>query len=209
MKILFQGDSITDTLRDRQNGYDLGRGYALYTAAELGYQNPGKYMFLNRGVGGNRIVDLYARMKSDILNIKPDVMSILIGVNDVWHEFSDNPNGVDADKFFKIYCMLIEEVKKELPDLKIMILEPYVLKGLDTEQNWEAFDKEVRKRAEMSKKVAELFNLPFVPLQEGFDKLTEEYGKSSYWTHDGVHPTEYGHVFIKNEWIKTFKKYFA
>ncbi len=209
MKILFQGDSITDTLRDRENGYDLGRGYVLYTAAELGFEQPGKYLFLNRGVGGNRIVDLYARMKSDILNIKPDVMSILIGVNDVWHDFTDNPNGVDADKFFKIYCMLIEEVIKELPDLKIMILEPYALKGLGTEQNWEVFDKEVRLRASMSKKVAERFNLPFVPLQEGFDKLTAEYGDSSYWVHDGVHPSEYGHVFIKNEWIKTFKKHFA
>lgn len=210
MKILFQGDSITDTLRCRENGYDLGRGYVLYTAAELGYENPGKYLFLNRGIIGNRIVDLYARIKCDIINLKPDVMSILIGVNDVWHDFIESPNGVDADKFFKIYCMLIEEVKKELPDIKIMILEPYVLKaGKDIQQYWEEIDREVKKRAQMAKKVAEKYNLPFVPLQEGFDKLTKEYGDASYWAHDGVHPTEFGHIYIKNEWIKAFKKHFV
>ena len=85
-------------------------------------------------------------------------MSILIGVNDVWHEIS-RENGVCADKYFKIYDMLIDEVKSALPDIKIMILEPFVLKGSATEENWEAFDSEVRKRASMAKKIAEKYKV--------------------------------------------------
>ena len=156
MRILFQGDSITDCGRRRDSFTSMGDGYASLVRSELGLAEPGKYEFLNRGIGGNRIVDLYARIKCDIINLKPDVMSILIGVNDVWHEFGENPNGVDADKFFKFYCMLIEEVQEALPDLKIFILEPFVLPGTATtkEDRWAGFSTEVPKRAEMAKKLA-------------------------------------------------------
>ena len=100
--ILFQGDSITDAGRNRENDANLGVGYPTLIKGELGFEEPGEFCFLNRGIGGNRIVDLYARIKMDIINLKPDVMSILIGVNDVWHDFSMH-NGVDAEKFYKIY----------------------------------------------------------------------------------------------------------
>ena len=109
MRILFQGDSITDCGRSYNDNNNLGRGYPHLVEAELGYREPGQHEFFNRGISGNRIVDVYARIKRDIINLKPDVMSILIGVNDVWHELGDSPNGVDPDKFFKIYCMLIED----------------------------------------------------------------------------------------------------
>ena len=105
MKILFQGDSITDAGRSRENDVEIGVGYPLLVKASLGFESHGKYEFFNRGISGNRIVDVYARIKSDIINIKPDVMSLLIGVNDVWHEFAVE-NGVDAEKFYKIYDML-------------------------------------------------------------------------------------------------------
>ena len=117
MRILFQGDSITDCGRDSNNDSVLGRGYAHLVSAYLGYSEPGEPTFINKGISGNRIVDVYARMKRDILNYQPDVMSILIGVNDVWHELGESPNGVDAEKFFKIYSMLIEEVKEALPNI--------------------------------------------------------------------------------------------
>lgn len=204
MKILFQGDSITDADRNRTNHSLLGRGYPLLVEASLGYEFPGKYEFANRGISGNRIVDVYARIKSDIINLEPDVMSILIGVNDVWHELGDSPNGVDAEKFFKIYSMLIEEVKEALPSIKIMILEPFVLKGCSTEENWEYFSSETKKRAEMAKKIATKYNLPFIPLQNGFDELSKK-APESYWLSDGVHPTAKGHEFIKEQWIKEFK----
>lgn len=203
MRILFQGDSITDAGRDYNNDATLGRGYALLVEASLGYAEPGEHTFINKGISGNRIVDLYARMKRDILNYKPDVMSILIGVNDVWHELGDSPNGVDADKFFKIYSMLIEEVKAELPNIKIMIMEPFVLEACSTEANWEYFKTETKKRAEMAKKIAEKYNLAFIPLQDGFDALAKK-APNNYWLGDGVHPTAKGHEYIKGEWLKAY-----
>ena len=160
MKILFQGDSITDAGRVRDNDINVGTGYPLFIKAALNLEAPGKYEFVNRGISGNRIVDVYARIKKDIINVKPDVMSILIGINDVWHEYTDSPNGVDADKFYKIYDMLISEVKEALPDIKIMIMEPFVIPARATEENWELFHTETLNRAEMAKKIAEKYNLP-------------------------------------------------
>ena len=205
MRILFQGDSITDADRSRNDSSLLGRGYPLLVEASLGLEAPGEHEFLNRGISGNRIVDVYARIKCDIINLKPDVMSILIGVNDVWHELGESPNGVSADKFFKIYSMLIEEVKEALPDIKIMILEPFVLEACSTTEHWEVFSTEVAKRASMARKIAEKYSLPFIPLQQGFDELARK-APNSYWLGDGVHPTAKGHEFIKNQWLKAFKE---
>ena len=111
----------------------------------------------------------------------------------------------NADKYYKIYDMLIEEIKAELPDVKIIILEPFVLKveGTETETYWDRFDPEVREHAEMAKKIAEKHSLAFVPLQVGFDELCK-YAPAEYWLIDGVHPTPMGHEFIKNEWLKAF-----
>ena len=130
-------------------------------------------------------------------------MSILIGVNDVWHEFEESPNGVDADKFYKIYDMLISEVLEALPDIKIMIMEPFVLKGSGTIAHWDVFEPQVKKRAEMSRKVAEKYNLTFIPLQAGLDKLCQK-APAEFWLADGVHPTPAGHEFLKEEWLKAF-----
>ncbi len=209
-RILFQGDSITDCGRARENDANVGTGYALLVKSQLGFENPGEYEFYNRGIWGNRIVDLYARIKADIINLAPDYISILIGVNDVWHEFGAH-NGVDADKYEKIYCMLIEEIREALPDVKIMIMEPFVLKGFGTDNTeeepnkWNIFDSEVRKRAEKAKKVAEKYNLTFVELQNVFDMATEM-KDAAYWLEDGVHPTAMGHELLKREWIKAFEK---
>ena len=204
MRILFQGDSITDCGRDYNNDSVLGRGYAHLVSASLGYSEPGEHTFINKGISGNRIVDVYARIKRDILNYQPDIMSILIGVNDVWHELSESPNGVDADKFFKIYSMLIEEVKEALPNIKIIIMEPFVLEACSTEGAWDYFKTETKKRAEMAKKIAEKYSLPYIELQGGFDELAKK-APNSYWLGDGVHPTAAGHEFIKNEWLKAYK----
>lgn len=203
MRILFQGDSITDCGRNREWEFGLGDGYPHLTAASLGFESPGKYEFLNRGISGNRIVDLYARIKSDIINLKPDVMSILIGVNDVWHEFDFN-NGIETEKFFNIYSMLIEEIKAALPDIKIMILEPFTLKGTGNEKYFDGFKADVLKKAEVSKKIAEKYNLTFIPLQDKFDEAAK-IAPNDFWLADGVHPTNAGHELIKNEWIKAFK----
>ena len=201
--ILFQGDSITDAGRSRENDTNPGIGHALLIKGELEYAYPQQYYVINRGVCGNRVVDLYARIKNDLINLRPDVVSILIGVNDVWHEFSSQ-NGVDAEKYFKIYCMLIEEIQEELPDTQIMIMEPFVLKAGSTEKRWDEFHGEVVKRAEKAKKVAEKYNLIFVPLQDAFDAAAER-AANSHWLADGVHPTTAGYELIKREWMKGFQ----
>lgn len=200
--ILFQGDSITDC--ERGNG--LGKGYPLLITAQLGYEQPGEFDFINRGISGNRIVDLYARIKSDFINLKPDCISILIGVNDVWHGLDLN-NGVEADKFEKIYCMLLEEIKEALPEVKIMIMEPFCLKGTATDNTdadpnrWNTFNMGVKERAKKAKIVAERYGLTFIPLQEKFDRACEK-AEPSYWLADGVHPTMMGHELIKNAWVE-------
>ncbi len=201
--ILFQGDSITDVGRNRDDINSLGFGYPLLVSSSLGFDYPGEYNFINKGISGNRIVDVYARIKADIINLKPDIMSILIGVNDVWHEF-DFKNGVDSEKYFKIYSMLIEEIKAELPDIKIMIMEPYVGNGSATADKIDIFRTEVFKRAEKAKKIAEKYNLTFIPLQKRFDEAFQS-ASVDYWLADGVHPNFKGHELIKREWIKAFK----
>ncbi len=204
--IVFQGDSITDAGRNRDNDNERGIGYPTLVSAELGLKYPGEFIFINEGISGNRIVDLYARIKRDIINRKPDYLTILIGINDVWHEINDR-NGVDNDKFFRVYCNLIEEIKAMLPDTEIFILEPFVLKASATEKKWGVFRRETEMRAESAKAVAEKFGLTFIPLQEKFDEA-EKKAEASYWLGDGVHPTAAGHEIIANEVVKALEKKF-
>ena len=132
--ILFQGDSITDCGRSRTSRFSRGDGYATMVTGALSAQEPYKYTCYNRGISGNRVIDLYARIREDMINLKPDYISILVGVNDVWHERAYK-NGVDAEKFEMVYNLMLEELKRDLPNVKIMILEPFLLKGSYTEGN--------------------------------------------------------------------------
>jgi len=201
--ILFQGDSITDADRNRDWDIDLGKGYPLLVGSALGYECPGRYTFTNKGISGNRIVDVFARIKCDIINLKPDIMSILIGVNDVGHEIGHD-NGVSADKFFLVYDLLIQEILTALPDIKIMILGPFVLKGLYTRDSWDLFYSEVCERAEKAKMIAEKYNLVYVPLQQSFETAAAGNADEN-WLRDGVHPTPAGHKLIAQEWLKAFR----
>ena len=206
--IVFQGDSITDCGRNREND-GLGLGYANMVTGTLMAEEPYCYKCHNRGISGNRIVDLYARIKSDMINLQPDYMSILIGVNDVWHEVSKQ-NGVDAAKFEMVYSLLIEELQQALPNLKIMILEPFVLKGSATENTpenptrWDYFSAEVPLRAAAAKRIAEKYGLLFVPLQEMFSAAEATAPAPGYWLRDGVHPSVAGHELIKQAWLKAY-----
>lgn len=208
--ILFQGDSITDCGRDKENMLHNGRGYAHLVQAQLGFEEPLKYIFYNRGISGNRVVDLYARIKKDMINLKPDYMSILIGINDVWHEYTKQ-NGVDAEKFEMVYGLIIDELQAALPELQIMILEPFTLPGSATENNeehparWEYFRTECDKRRAAAKRIAQKYGFVFVPLQEVFDEACKS-APADYWLKDGVHPTPAGHELIKQEWLKGYKK---
>lgn len=208
MKILFYGDSITDMNRNREDAdgsvYSYGVGYTNFVVGELTSENPLKYECINRGISGNRVVDLYARIKIDVWNHKPDVLSILIGVNDVWHEIS-RENGVELDRWERIYRTMIEETIERLPNIKIIILEPFILEGsaTDGEERWQKF-QEVKEYAKVAKKIAKDYGLTFVPLQEKFDEAEAKFG-GDYYTFDGVHPLASGAKMIATEWLKAFR----
>ena len=201
--ILFQGDSITDAGRNFQDDACMGYGYATMTAGKIAVDWPGQYQVINKGISGNRIVDVYARIKKDIINLNHSYMSILIGVNDVWHEFGER-NGVDAVKFERVFDWLITELKEALPELKILILEPFVLKGPATEHVWEGFSSEVSLRAAACKRLAEKHDLIFVPLQEKLEALAAA-TSNTYVLGDGVHPTYAGHELISREVYNVYK----
>ena len=209
-KILFMGDSITDANRNYNDDNNDGCGYATMIEGYLNCNYPFKYEMLNRGIGGHKLADIYSRMQKDIIHVNPDFMSILVGVNDVWHEI-DWQNGTPADSYEKLYDQMISEIKERLPKTKLMIIQPYVVKGvstLPTEQDperWNKFRLGVDLVAAAAKRVAEKHGVYFLPLQLILDEAQKK-APSDYWTLDGVHPSAAGHELIKNEWLAAFGK---
>ena len=211
--ILFQGDSITDAGRNREDGYisSLGFGYPQLVSGTLGFENPDEYKFINRGISGDRAASLYARVYRDTLNLTPDYMSILIGINDVWHNLQRVKSGQSLKRFEKDSELLIEEIKADSPETKIMLLEPFVLEGTstcNTEENpdrLEIFQTGAKMASDITKKIADKYGLVFVPLQEKFDALAEKMPGSDILI-DGVHPTAIGHELIKRAWLEGFEK---
>ena len=112
---------------------------------------------------------------------------------------------MSVKRFEDIYDMLIYDIREALPDIEILIMAPFILKGSATEENFEIFSKEVELRAEVSKRIAEKFNLEFITLQDKFDACLSK-APAEYWSFDGVHPTAQGHEIIAREWIKAFQK---
>ena len=232
LRILFTGDSITDvnrtdmvrmteewmsrdpnaTPQQREEAVDraLGCGYPLLVASQLGAQEPGRYEFLNRGISGNRVVDLDARIKRDCINLRPDVISILIGVNDVWHELGEH-NGVDAPKFRRVYEGMLQEITHALPGVKLILLEPYVLQGPATLENWDTFRREVDLRREVVRDLAKSYwekqdlYIPCIYTQKLFDGAAAR-SCPGVWSADGVHPTPAGHWLLAQEWLRCFKE---
>jgi lysophospholipase L1-like esterase len=199
--ILFQGDSITDVDRDRNQpgpNVGLGSGYALMTAATLLAHRPADNLqFLNRGISGNRIVDLYARIKADVINLNPNVLSVLIGVNDTWHEFGSR-NGVPVPKYERIYTDFLIEVQAALPKIRLVLCEPFVLPCGVVTKEWIA---EMDERRAVVKKLAQEFGTVFVPFQAMFDAAMK-LAPPEYWAGDGVHPSAAGHQLMSQNWLK-------
>lgn len=202
--ILFQGDSITHGGRsnDEDQNHNMGHGYAQMLAGRLGLDFPNKnYTFLNRGVSGNRSVDLYSRIKEDTINLKPDVLSILIGANDILLEFN-NHSGTSANKYENIYSLIIEETISALPNIKLVLCEPFSLPVGNVKSNWQSWKKELEIRQQIVKNIAELNNATFVPLQIEFDLACAK-AAPEYFIWDGIHPTAAGHELITRAWLKS------
>lgn len=160
----------------------------------------------NRGIAGDRIADLYARIKKDIWNLNPDMVSILIGINDVWHEIGEK-NGVDIVRYERFYRMILEETRERMPNVRFILCEPFVLEGNSTKDRYPEF-LQIREYAKVVKKLAKEYDVPFLTLQEKFDKVAEKYGMVKY-LFDGVHPSVAGAGLIAGEWLNLLKKKFA
>lgn len=205
--ILFTGDSITDCGRGREEGQDhfLGQGYPNLIASKLGNlyaeQRP---VFLNRGIGGNRVSDLYARWNEDAISLKPDLISILIGINDIWRIMRGLPSGA-TDRFERLYRHLLEETREVLPDAALVLCEPFALPASATEEGWEGWQSRLRDYSQTLQGLASQYGAVFVPLQAAFDRAAER-TDAAYWLWDGVHPTAAGHDLIAEEWLIAVNK---
>ena len=209
--ILFQGDSITDAGRHRDFGGDaipannahaLGLGYASQIASRLLADYPRHNLQVhNRGISGNRITCLRDRWQEDCLDLKPDVLSILIGVNDTWHGVaSGNPeNGVNLEAFDAIYRQLLADTQKALPDITLVICEPFTTEaGVVLDMN---FHPDIDDRREIVRAIASDFRATLVPFQELFDYLSET-APPAYWAGDGVHPSHAGFEMMARYWLE-------
>lgn len=198
--VLFQGDSITDGNRGRSEdpNHIHGHGYQYIIASEMLADNFNiDFEVINRGISGNRVSDLYGRWKEDCLNLKPTVLSILIGVNDAYGQYVSK-SGSSAERYKKIYRLLLDEVLEQNPETIIVIMEPFFGKTDDKEYN-DYMIENVPSYAAAAKEIAKEYNAVFVPLQDIFD----EYAKNTdiyklLW--DGVHPTTGGHQLIARRW---------
>jgi lysophospholipase L1-like esterase len=199
--VLFQGDSITDCGRNRGSAEPnstgaLGTGYPLLVTAAVLAAHPDRGLrFYNRGISGNKVPDLQQRWTADALDLQPDVLSILIGVNDFWHKLDNRYAGTVQD-YEQQYAALLDQTRRALPRVHLIVLEPFVLRVGAVDDRW--FPEFDQRRAAAAR-VAKQARATFVPLQTVFDRHLRS-APPAYWAADGVHPTPAGHGVIAEQW---------
>lgn len=200
MKILFQGDSITDASRDRSDYHNLGNGYPKFAAQLIREAYPDKeFEFINLGISGNRAEDLKARWQTDCIDIQPDIVSILIGVNDTWH-FADKDAWMPNEYFESCYRDILTQVKTKTK-AKIIMLEQFLLYTPDKA----SFRVDLDPKIQITRALARAFADVFVPLDGIFAAASVE-KEPTYWAADGVHPTEAGAKLIAKHYLEAIKK---
>jgi lysophospholipase L1-like esterase len=190
--VLFQGDSITDGGRQR-TGSDLnhimGQDYAYILAAQIGSAIPERNVrFLNRGVSGERIVDLAARWQADALALKPDILSILVGINDTF----GSKGSLTAEEYETAYDKLLAETIAALPACKIVLGEPFLLPVGKHQATYADELAELKKKQAAVARLAAKYNLPLIHYQQAFDDAQTK-APADRWSWDGIHPTYAGH----------------
>ncbi len=214
MKILFQGDSITDGNRYKSNAWDknhqIGHSYVYIITGLLGMKYPEKhYEFINKGISGNQTTQLLARWENDCLAIEPDLLSVLVGVNDCLFASPAGKSDLSAAKYEENYRKMLQLVRERNPEVKLVLLEPFAdienQQGVASSATIRAAI--LRSEQKIVRKLAKEFDAIFVPLQSVFDEAMK-LREPSYFIWDGTHPTEAGHALIAREWLKATKHIF-
>lgn len=202
--LLFQGDSITDTGRERSSAAAndaaaMGKGYAFLAMCRLLAERPSAGLRVyNRGISGNRVPDLKARWDADCLALAPDVLGILIGVNDIWHKMDGRYAGSVAE-YEEGFGELLAETRRALPRTRLIVGEPFALRcGAVTERWFPEFDQ----RREAAARVARAAGATFVPFQAVFERAIAKGSGPEWWASDGVHPTPAGHQLMADAWVE-------
>lgn len=197
--VLFQGDSITEGGRwpgDDQN-HIMGQDYAYIVAAQVGLDYPERRLvFVNRGVSGNTVVNLSDRWQADTIALKPDVLSIMVGVNDTFYA-----NGQTLETYEQSYDQLIADTLKALPNVKIVLGESFLLPAGGYKADYAAKRAELEKRQAVVRKLAAKYKLPLISYQRAFDEALK-LAPAEHWSWDGVHPTYAGHGLMAREWVR-------
>jgi len=200
-RVLFQGDSITDGNRGRSAdpNHILGHGYVFITAARHGAAFPEtKLEFMNRGVSGNTVLDLEKRWQKETLDLKPDVLSILIGVN-------DSGRKVPLDQYEQVYDKLLSDARAANPQVKLVLCEPFLLNHQAKEPAKGSPNVDVVKRQEIVAKLAQKHGAALVHFQKVLDDACQR-APASHWIWDGIHPTYSGHQILADEWERVVRE---
>ena len=197
MKILFQGDSVTDAGRDRSDPHDMGNGYPRYASAMIQDSFPDTELeFVNLGIGGNRTEHLVERLETDFIEIQPDIISIMIGVNDVWHHYAFEYVETTDEQFESNYRTLLDAIKSRT-NARILMIQPFLLETVDPAKQ-ELCEELARKQA-IVKRLADEYADAYLPLDEVLHSMTEE--EPAYYAADGVHPTPDGACCIGEAYL--------
>ena len=221
MRILFQGDSITDggRLKPVESRWDLnhqiGHSYVFYVVGTLGRKSPGKYTFINRGVSGDHPGNIGPRWQEDTLDEHPDVLSLLLGVNGNGKMDGSYPEGLEEHLcvFEKQYRELLESARTQNPALKIILIEPFVLPVGQVKTHYADFMPVMQRKQAIVRRIAEDYQAVFVAVQEPLENLVRKTAPQlkvydpdadpyRYWMWDGIHPTEPMHVFLAELWLE-------
>lgn len=207
MTVLFQGDSITDGNRGRNTdpNHIMGHGYAFSIASRWGADFPSTdLVFYNRGISGNKVTELQARWQKDCLDLHPDVLSILVGINDA-AIFIEQPakdlEEVYVQKYEDVYRELLKQVRQQNPQMLIVLGLPFLAPVGKFKQNWEAYYSIVSKLSARVRNLAVEFDTVLVDFQMVFMEA-EKKAPYSYWLWDGIHPTVAGHELMTRAWFK-------
>ncbi len=196
--ILFQGDSITDGNRGRSDdpNHILGHGYVFIIAAKYGAQLAERNLtFINRGISGNKVSDLAGRWKGDTLDLKPDILSILVGVNDA----SAN---VPIDQYEKTYDQILQQAVTSNPRVRLVLCEPFTLPGDKHKDDWHTWRANIQSRQDAVARLAVKYQAAVVDFQKVLEAACKR-APASYWVWDTVHPTYSGHQLLADEWVRT------